>query len=271
MDGLAFFFFGLAPFALFCSGFGLVACPICLILGFLCKYSDKLTDNTPKIKLPPKEFWEHHYLSALGTRGDTGAREWANTVCGYHNAPIPSASEQEVIARKALHAIGTKTDSEKKAEENHITRVQYAKWYYMKQAKEKYNKMSQEEFEDEWQKHGMTKHWRDKEGWRLYLSISRTTLPEFRNIVDECYRQIYVGNLSSPLEWWLSQHLNSMFGVGTEEEVWNKCITQSEKAEGKKWVDECIERIWQEERERALNNNYTNRDYCYFREHGFNK
>lgn len=118
MDYLSWLFFCLSPFALFCSedGNGLILCPIFILLGFVFKFIGGNIDNTPTatVKIEPQSFWEWHYKDRmrsmyvqkdLGDEGrmaihDREARQWATTICGYHNAWVPPEAKQEQIARE---------------------------------------------------------------------------------------------------------------------------------------------------------------------------
>ena len=109
MESLSWFFFCLAPFALFCSesGAGFILCPACIILGFIFKYA-KIGEK-PKlvVKVAQHEFWEWHYNNriandiankdSIGDRmmaiKDIEARNWATTICplGLFIAMLPKA------------------------------------------------------------------------------------------------------------------------------------------------------------------------------------
>ena len=103
MEYLSWLFFCLSPFALFCSedGNGLILCPIFIILGFVFKWiGNNNSTPTAVVKVEPQKFWEWHYIDAIHKgRSDSEAREWATTICGYHNAWVPSEGKQEQIAR----------------------------------------------------------------------------------------------------------------------------------------------------------------------------
>ena len=59
MEGLAFIFFWLTPFGFFCTknGTGLITGTTFLILGFICKYWNRITDTTPTIKMALSQFY----------------------------------------------------------------------------------------------------------------------------------------------------------------------------------------------------------------------
>ena len=117
MEYLSWLFFCLSPFALFCSedGIGLILCPVFILLGFVFRWIGSCSSGTPTavVKVKPQEFWEWHYkdrmrntLAQKETIGDElmaykdkEARDWATTICGYHNAWVPPESTQEQIAR----------------------------------------------------------------------------------------------------------------------------------------------------------------------------
>lgn len=115
MEFLSWLFFCLSPFALFCSenGIGLLLCPVFIALGFLCKSAGNYIGGSPVVKIEPQNFWEWHYKDRMSStlaqkesicdelmaHRDKEARSWATTICGYHNAPVPSEAKQEQIAR----------------------------------------------------------------------------------------------------------------------------------------------------------------------------
>ena len=153
MKGLSWIFFCLSPFALFCSesGNGLILCPVFIILGFVFKWIEGNNDSTPTavVKVEPQKFWEWHYKdrmrSAFAQRDtisdglmalkDKEARSWATTICGYHNAWVPSEAMQEQIAR----ANGAITDKMIKERNEKKDRVQIAKYFLMCELMGKYN------------------------------------------------------------------------------------------------------------------------------------
>ena len=154
MEYLSWLFFCLSPFALFCSedGNGLILCPIFIILGFVFKYAGSIFCNntTPRavVKVEPKEFWEWHYKErmrntiaqkdsisdGLMAYKDKEARSWATTICGYHNAPVPSEGMQEQIAREN----GVTTEKTVKSNKINKDRIQIGKYFLMNELEERY-------------------------------------------------------------------------------------------------------------------------------------
>ena len=152
MEFLSWLFFCLSPFALFCSenGNGLVLFPVFIILGFICRWVGNNIGgtSTPVIKIEPQKFWEWHYKdrirSALAQKDSIGdylmsakdkeARSWATTICGYHNAPVPSECVQEQIAR----ANGVVTEKIVKEREIKKDRIQIGKYFLMNELQLKY-------------------------------------------------------------------------------------------------------------------------------------
>ena len=152
MESLSWIFFCLSPFALFCSedGNGIILCPVFIILGFICRWIGNNGTGTPTavVKIEPKEFWEWHYKdrmrSTLAQKDsindglialkDKEARQWATSICGYHNAWVPPESTQEQIAR-ASGVVTERMVKERKAKKD---RVQIGKYFLMNELEEKY-------------------------------------------------------------------------------------------------------------------------------------
>lgn len=153
MEFLSWLFFCLSPFALFCSenGNGLILCPVFIILGFVFKYVGSNSGGTPTkvVKVEPQNFWEWHYKdrisSALAQKNtisdglmalkDKEARQWATSICGYHNAWVPPEEKQEQIAR----ANGVITEQMVKEKTENKDRVQIGKYFLMCELEEKYH------------------------------------------------------------------------------------------------------------------------------------
>ena len=151
MEYLSWLFFCLSPFALFCSenGNGLILCPIFIILGFVFKYAGNNSGGGTTVKVEPHEFWEWHYKNrmratliekdsindGLMALKDQEARRWATSICGYHNAPIPTEERQEQIARSN----GVVTEKMIKERNEKKDRMQVGKYVLMNELLEKYN------------------------------------------------------------------------------------------------------------------------------------
>lgn len=153
MEFLSWLFFCLSPFALFCSesGTGLLLCPVFIILGFVFKWADNNIGGTQqvKVKVSPQEFWEWHYKdrmrSTLAQKDsisdglmalrDKEARQWATTICGYHNAWVPPEGKQEQIAR----ACGVVTERMIKDSNEKKDKIQVGKYLLMKELMEKHD------------------------------------------------------------------------------------------------------------------------------------
>lgn len=152
MEYLSWLFFCLSPFALFCSenGNGLILCPVFIILGFVFKWIGNNSSGTPTavVKIEPQKFWEWHYKDRMRSMyvqkdsGDEGkmaihdqeARQWATSMCGYHNACVPPEAMQEQIAR----ANGVVTEQMVKEKTVNRDRVQIGKYFLMNELEEKY-------------------------------------------------------------------------------------------------------------------------------------
>ena len=153
MESLSWIFFCLSPFALFCSegGNGLILCPVFIILGFVFKWIGNNSGGTPTavVKVEPTEFWEWHYKDRMRSTiaqkdtisdelmayNDKEARDWATTICGYHNAWVPPEGKQEQIAR----ANGVITEKMIKARNENKDRIQVGKYVLMNELMEKYD------------------------------------------------------------------------------------------------------------------------------------
>lgn len=153
MELLSWLFFCLSPFALFCteSGGGLILCPVFIILGFIFKYVGSNISDTPTavVKVEPTEFWEWHYKdrmrSTLAQKDtindglmalkDKEARDWATTICGYHNAWVPPEAAQEKIARSN----GVITVQMVKENASKKDRVQIGKYFLLKELAKMYS------------------------------------------------------------------------------------------------------------------------------------
>lgn len=153
MEYLSWLFFCLSPFALFCSGGGkgLILCPIFILLGFVFKLIGGNIDGTPTetVKIEPQNFWEWHYKDRMRSTltqkdsindglmalKDKEARDWATTICGYHNAWVPPEGKQEQIARKN----GVVTDQMLKERAVKNDRIQIGKYVLLMELAEKYD------------------------------------------------------------------------------------------------------------------------------------
>ena len=149
---LSTIFFILTPFGFFCTGngTGLITGPLFLILGFVFKWIESNSGGTPTatVKVEPQKFWEWHYKDRmrsmyvqkdLGDEGkmaihDREARQWATTICGYHNAWVPPETKQEQIAREN----GVVTEKMIKERKEKKDRIQIAKYFLMVRLEEKY-------------------------------------------------------------------------------------------------------------------------------------
>ena len=154
MEYLSWLFFCLSPFALFCSenGGGLILCPVFIILGFIFRYADIHSGSTPTevVKVDQQEFWEWHYRdrmrSTLAQKDSIGncqisakdkeARDWATTMCSYHNCCVPSEGKQEQIAR----ANGVVTEKMIKERNKKKDGIQIGKYFLMRELKFKYER-----------------------------------------------------------------------------------------------------------------------------------
>ena len=160
MEFLSWLFFCLSPFALFCSedGNGLFLCPLFIILGFVFKHAGSSAGGTNRtvIKVDYQGFWRWHYEDRMRSTllqkdtindglmalKDKEARDWATTICRYHNAGAPSEETQEQIARE--NGVITEKMIKERAEKK--DRIQVGKYFLLQKLKEEYeNKTTTEE------------------------------------------------------------------------------------------------------------------------------
>ena len=146
MEFLASMFFIMSPFVLFCSesGNGLILAPICLILGFVCKWIDE-GGLEPKNKVQPKDWWAENYKQEVarllhsGAKGnpytDKQARKFADYITRINKCPMPSDEEKERIAKD----FGIVTEKMKKEENIKHDRIQIGKYFLLKELREKYH------------------------------------------------------------------------------------------------------------------------------------
>lgn len=211
MESLSWIFFCLSPFALFCSedGNGLILCPIFIILGFVFKYIGSNSGGTSKavVKVEPQEFWEWHYRDRmrstfaqkdigdyLMSAKDKEARDWATTICGYHNAWVPPEAKQEEIAR----ASGAITEKMIKERNEKKDRIQIGKYFLMNELKLKYegvNWRARKEIEKDMRKikilhHGGADDWYVKQEYGKTVSeMWKTLLPEEKQEAENWVRE----------------------------------------------------------------------------------
>lgn len=219
MGYLAWLFFCISPFALFCSedGNGLILCPVFIILGFVFKWIENNSGKPSRavVKIDPKDFWEWHYkdrMRSMYVQKDSGnekrmtihdqeAREWATTVCGYHNAWIPPESTQEQIAR-ANGVVTTQMIKERKEKHD---RIQVGKYILMCELEKKY--CSTKIGKDGHEKCCSPQTYIAKDKDKIRLSDSRH------------------------VKWAKSKYDKSIF------EIWEN-VSEEEKKQATKWVEE---------------------------------
>ena len=222
MESLSWIFFCLSPFALFCSedGNGLILCPVFIMLGFIFKWIGNNGSGTPTavVKVEPQEFWEWHYKdrmrSTLAQKDtindglmalkDKEARRWATTICGYHNAPVPSEGRQEQIARSN----GVITEQMVKEKAVNKDRIQIGKYFLLKELEEKY-------YGKRFGKSGR--------GERCYYPWTK--------IKDDCYK-IKLSDGHSINEKWIELDYKMSL-----REIWGS-LSGQEKAQATEWIKE---------------------------------
>lgn len=206
MGFLSWLFFCLSPFALFCSesGNGLFLCPLFIILGFVFKSANNNGGNAarPVVKVEPQKFWEWHYIdrmkSTLAQKDtindglmalkDKEARDWATTICGYHNAWVPPESTQENIARE------NGAITEKMVKENTIKkdRIQIGKYFLMSELKLKYDSVktwhTRKEIEKDMRKIKISRHG-GADDWYVKQEYGKTVKEMWATLSPEEKRQ----------------------------------------------------------------------------------
>ncbi len=226
MEFLSWMFFCLSPFALFCSenGNGMILCPVFIVLGFVFKWVGSNSSGTPKVvvKVEPQKFWEWHYKDrmrntlaekdsisdGLMALKDKEARDWATTICGYHNAWVPPESEQERIAR----ANGVVTEQMVKEKAVNRDRIQIGKYFLMNELEEKYHST------------------KIGKGGRENCCFPRTHIEEDKGKIrssDDRYISDY---------WTKSKYNKSI------SEIWGS-LSEEEKNQATKWIEEYEEKL----------------------------
>lgn len=221
MEYLSWLFFCLSPFALFCSedGNGLILCPVFIILGFVFKWAGSNSGKTSQVvvKVEPQEFWEWHYKdrmrSTLAQKDtisdglmalkDKEARSWATSICGYHNAPVPSEGTQEQIA-KANGVITEKMVKERKEKKD---RIQIGKYFLMNELEEKYYST------------------KIGKGGREGCCFPRT-------YIEEDKYKIELSDGRDVSDYWTKSKYNKSIS-----EMWES-LSEEEKTQATKWIDE---------------------------------
>ena len=256
MEYLSWLFFCLTPFGFFCTenGTGMITGTVFLILGFVFKFAGNNSSGTPTatVKVEPQKFWEWHYKdrmrSTLAQKDTTNdslmalkdkeARDWATTICGYHNAWVPPETTQEQIAR----ANGVITEKMVEGKD----RIQFGKYYAMGKAIESLEKENE------------AIKFNSKKWYEFHCSID--SLKHLRNAI--AYTNIVEVHLTTMLS------LEKKFGTYKEDEVWENVLSQDERAQSEKWVREYLERFEKEEKDKKNGGN-VKRDYEYLKKYGF--
>lgn len=226
MKFLSWLFFCLSPFALFCSenGSGLILCPIFVILGFIFKYAGSRVDGTPTatVKVEPQKFWEWHYKDRISSTlaqkdsisdglmalKDKEARDWATTICGYHNAWVPPEGTQEQIAR----ANGVITEKMVKANKTNKDRIQIGKYFLMNELEEKYRST------------------KIGKGGRENCCFPSTYIEEDKDKINSSD-----GRFIS--DYWTKSKYNKSIS-----EIWGS-LSEEEKNQATKWIEEYEEKL----------------------------
>lgn len=234
MEFLSWLFFCLSPFALFCSegGDGLILCPVFLILGFVFKFAGSNIGGAPTVtvEVEPQKFWEYHYKdrmrSTLAQKGtineglvalkDKEARNWATTICGYHNAWVPPEGQQEQIAR----ACGVTTEKMIKKSNEKKDKIQVGKYVLMNELMEKYDTTRVG-------KGGMSPCYYPKS--RIKKDIDKIKTSNDRYITEY---------------WAYDKYKKSI------KEIWNS-LSEEEKNQSTRWVEEYERRLINVAREYA--------------------
>ena len=245
MSYLSWLFFCLSPFALFCSGSGtgLILCPVFIMLGFIFRYAGSGSSGTPTgvVKVEPQDFWEWHYKKRVGSSlvqkdlGDEGkmaihdreAREWATTICGYHNVWVPPKSTQEQIAREN----GFVTEQMIKERNEKKDRLQIGKYFLMCELKQKYEEKC---FYPKSPVHNV-----------------RVSPKRYKDIIEHNCKELKLKNSAISI---------SEFGVSrvyktTIKEMWDD-LTEQEKQQATEWVKKYEERLLERVKQCEENGGY---------------
>lgn len=220
MKYLSWMFFCLSPFVLFCSenGAGLILCPVFIALGFIFKNAgNNAGGGRTIVEIEPQKFWEWHYKdrmrnslaqkdtirAELMALNDQEARRWATSICGYHNAPVPSEGVQEQIAR----ANGVVTETMIKERNKKKDRIQVGKYILMNELKNKCDKIKV----------------KDSLRRRYYYPAMR-----IKKDIDK----INSSNNRGITEYWAHDKYKK-----TIKEIWNS-LSEEEKKQAAIWVEE---------------------------------
>ena len=217
MESLAWMFFCLSPFALFCSrdGNGFFLCPLFIILGFVFKWLAKNGGKPPKstVKVSHEEFWEWHYRDRMRSTflqkksiddhlmavRDQEARRWASAICQYNNAVAPPEKTQEQIAR----AYGVITEAMIRENNEKKDRIQIGKYFLMNEI------------------------YREYKGRNVYADI----------YICRDMQKLRLSRCGCADDWWVQREYGK-----TVKEIWES-LSQEEKEEAARWAMEYEEKF----------------------------
>lgn len=214
------YLFILTPFCFFCVENGHVLGIICLILAIIVKCGESgLFDSVtnPKTVVSNDVFWEYnfvnHYYGCLNSGAANtvqSSRDHADFVtkcnCGY---PVTDEKFEEIAKRN-----GIITTKEREKIENHLTRIQFAKYHYFMEMLDRYKGKYLESKEiDGFGKEYMSRYNLDFILEKISKKISYNCLYGFGKT------RVFTSN---------EEKRNSL---------WNE-TTDEEKIIAKKWVDE---------------------------------
>lgn len=207
---MSWFFFILTPFGFFCTenGTGLITGTIFLILGFVFKWIEG-GGLEPKVKVEPKDWWETNYrINMAQGRGHEASKGIADDTTRWNRCPMLSEEEKEKIARST----GVITPQMKYDEEDRWNRIQVEKFRLMEKLYEKYRGIGEFRSDD-------------------YVPGKR----EGRC----CYPYRYIEYSKDVLKRFIKVYK-------WNKDPWTACISESEKNEAKKWIEEYEERLIRE-------------------------
>ena len=213
MGYLSFMFFALSPFALFCSedGNGIILFPVFLILGAICKWiANDGINEARKPKVSSEEFWTIHFLNHYNSwKGEEKANVTAENSKSWADQVARAngcVPPTDERYEQIAKEHGIKTRKVKQVEEDRWNRVQVEKYRLMEELEKKYGWIG----------------FRSKDKKRTYcprlcIKPSKQALKGFIKV--------------DPLR---------------NKDPWTAILSEDEKMEAKKWIEEYEERLLRE-------------------------
>ena len=222
---LAKVFLCTSPFALFCSknGNGIQLCIVFLILGGICWWIGDGGLN-PTIRVKPKDWWETQFRDSIAKKRDREltnhevqeSLKWADYITSSNKLPMPTDEEKERI----MESMGIESPKVKKEKRDHIDRIQFGKKYLLDKAIKEYDARVL-----------LCDNYREASA--LIKRMKRGS-----NMIRDTKAKVTLIGMTG---------LNNQFGTWDIDKIWNDILSDEERTEAEKWVNETIERFKQEE------------------------